>query len=108
MDGLGGPMDGLNGLFLFCFIYLINRGGRPTASEKVPFTMTFWTRRLRCPPRLSHFTRLGSVSCSSDLWVIIKGCIMYGTIWSMNHACMGYYYSVLSYLYMPMCVNLFV
>jgi hypothetical protein len=45
--------------FSFCFLYSINKGGYPTALEKVPFTVTFGPRWLRCPPQLSHFARLG-------------------------------------------------
>ena len=59
-----GPWIGSLGLstgfsFCFCFVYSINRGGHPTASKKVAFTMTFGPRQLRCPPRLSHFSRFG-------------------------------------------------
>jgi len=62
--GSSGPWIGSLGLstgfsFSFCFVYSINRGGHPTASKKVPFTVTFGPRQLRCPPRLSHFSRFG-------------------------------------------------
>jgi hypothetical protein len=65
--GSAGPWMGSPSLSAgFPFFYSIYRGGHPTASENVPFTVTFPPRRLRCPSRLIVFARLGKVFCSSE------------------------------------------
>jgi hypothetical protein len=61
-DG-GGPWMGSVGLSMgfpfFVFFILLTKAGRSTALVKAQLTMTFCPRRLRKPPRLSHFARLG-------------------------------------------------
>jgi hypothetical protein len=61
MDGLGAPVDRIVGLVhgFFLVFYSINRGEQATASKIVSFTVTFGSRRLACPPRLSVFARIG-------------------------------------------------
>jgi hypothetical protein len=57
--GDGGPWMGSLGLSTGFFVfYLIYRDGRPTASVKAGFTVTFAWRRMGCPPRLIVFARL--------------------------------------------------